>query len=867
MRTALIIFLCPFICFSQISITDNFSDGDFSNNPVWSGDTSMFIVNGTFELQLNDNAAGSSYLSTSSQIAENAYWNFRMRMDFNPSSSNYAKVYLLSDQPDLSSVINGYYVRFGGSSADRISLYRQDGNISNVIAESGDDWLDVAAVDVAIKVTRDSLGLWLLAADTSGGSNYSVLDSVVDSTYNSSQFVGIHCSYTVTRADKFYFDDFVLAGKAYSDLTSPSVLSLDILDSTGLRLQFSEALDSAAAKDIANYQINGSIGLPVASVLNMQNPTEVDLRFSSVIQENKQYDLYLSGIKDLFGNELNDTLDFVRYKALEYQIIITELMVDPSPVVGIPPNALPEREYVEIYNRSGFPINLFGWVLQTGNIGERLGDFELDSGEYVVITKDDGVSEFPSGISVMGLDMSSTALANSGATVSLLSPVGVLVNTVSYTDEWYHDANKENGGWSLELIDTENFCGANDNWSASVGSVGGTPGIVNSVNGKIIDTILPVISRVAILGDSTLGIYFSKRMDEFMLGDSLNYSISPELHVKGVNTVFPKVDGVIIYFAEKIEEGVSYELWFNKLPSDCRGNLMIRDTIVFAIPEVPGTGEVLINEVLFNPYSQGSDFVEIYNYSNSVFDLSKLLFGNWNEMTNSFDNTMPILDESFLFGPGEYVVISEDIEFLRENYVIKNAKALVESNAVPSMPDDEGSIAVVTSDLKTVCDYFEYSDDMQLQVLQSDEGVSLERISFSKSTQDKDNWHSGAEGVGFATPGYENSMVYQGLTKGKVFLDPKVFSPNQDGYHDILSINYSFAQSGNVVKLSVWNSGGVLVRELLGNTNVGQGGFFTWDGTDDNSQLVNSGIYIIVLECFNPNGDREVFKETCVLSL
>lgn len=867
MRTALIIFLCPLICFSQISITDDFSDGDFSNNPVWIGDSAKFVVNGAYELQLNDVAAGSAYLSTSSQIADNASWNFRVRMDFNPSSSNYAKVYLLSDQSDLSGSINGYYVRLGGSSADRISLYRQDGNVSTVIAESGDDWLDVAAVDVSIKVTRDSLGLWMLAADTLDGVNYVALDSVVDSTYSSSQFMGIQCNYTATRADKFFFDDFNLTGKAYFDLAPPSIISLDVLDSTGLKLQFSEALDSATANDISNYQVNGSLGLPIYAVLNHQDSTEVELRFSSVIQINKRYYLYLSGIKDLFGNVLNDTLDFMRYKAQANQIIITELMVDPSPVVGIPPNALPEREYVEIYNRSGFSINLFGWVLQTGSSGERLAGIELGPGEYLLITKDDGVSEFPPGISVMGLDMSSTALTNSGTTVSLLSPVGVLVNTVSYTDEWYHDPNKENGGWSLELIDTGNFCGGKENWSASASSVGGTPGLINSVNGKIIDTISPVISRVAILGDSTIGIYFSKRMDESMLGDSLNYSINPKLNIKSVNTVFPKVDRVIIKFAEKIEEGVSYQLWFNDLISDCSGNIVTHDTVIFAIPEVPAVGEVLINEVLFNPYSQGSDFVELYNYSDKVFDLGKLLLGNWNEMTNSVENPIPISDESFLFGPGEYAVISEDIGFLRANYVIRNPKALVESSAVPSMPDDEGSVAVVTSDLKTVCDYVKYSDDMQLQVLQSDEGVSLERISFSKSTQDRDNWHSAAEGVGFATPGYKNSMAYQGISKGEVTIDPKVFSPNQDGYHDILNINYSFARPGNVLTLSVWNSRGLLVRKLQENTNVGQEGFFTWDGTDDNSRLMNSGIYIIVLEYFNVNGDSEVFKETCVLSL
>src|SRR5690606_30995794 len=185
-------------------------------------------------------------------------------------------------------------------------------------------------------------------------------------------------------------------------------------------------------------------------------------------------------------------------------------------------------------------------------------------------------------------------------------------------------------------------------------------------------------------------------------------------------------------------------------------------------------------------------------YSNKVFDLNKLLLGNWNTTSQSIENPEPISSESYLFAPGEYVAISSDIEFLNTNYTVKKPKTLLKSDAVPSMDDTEGSIAVGTSDLSTVCDYLEYIDDMHLAVLQSDEGVSLERISFAKAAQENDNWHSAAEGVGFATPGYVNSMAYQMISKGKVSLDPKVFSPNQDGYNDILKINYAFQNAGNV---------------------------------------------------------------------
>ncbi len=56
-------FLALTLCFNA-QLSDNFSDGDFTQNPVWQGSTGDFIVNGAGELQLNSALAGASYLST-----------------------------------------------------------------------------------------------------------------------------------------------------------------------------------------------------------------------------------------------------------------------------------------------------------------------------------------------------------------------------------------------------------------------------------------------------------------------------------------------------------------------------------------------------------------------------------------------------------------------------------------------------------------------------------------------------------------------------------------------------------------------------------------------------------------------------------
>ena len=122
MKKLLLILLClPMIGFGQF--TDDFSDGDFTNNPTWIGDNTRFEVDTNFSLHLNDTAASTSSLVTQSQAIINGEWIFSVSLDFSPSTNNFAKVYLASDMIDLSGSLNGMYVKIGG----------QSGNIDNGI--------------------------------------------------------------------------------------------------------------------------------------------------------------------------------------------------------------------------------------------------------------------------------------------------------------------------------------------------------------------------------------------------------------------------------------------------------------------------------------------------------------------------------------------------------------------------------------------------------------------------------------------------------------------------------------------------------------------------------------------------------------
>ncbi|MGB0368548.1 MAG: hypothetical protein ACPGD8_04030, partial [Flavobacteriales bacterium] len=102
MRNIQTVFLALFIGFLPNAVTaqvsDDFSDNDFTANPAWTGETTKFEVDGNQKLHLNaPSESDTAYLSTPSQAIDDATWEFLVELDFNPSSSNVARVYLASN--------------------------------------------------------------------------------------------------------------------------------------------------------------------------------------------------------------------------------------------------------------------------------------------------------------------------------------------------------------------------------------------------------------------------------------------------------------------------------------------------------------------------------------------------------------------------------------------------------------------------------------------------------------------------------------------------------------------------------------------------------------------------------------------------
>ena len=544
-------------------------------------------------------------------------------------------------------------------------------------------------------------------------------------------------------------------------------------------------------------------------------------------------------------------------------MLINEIFPDPEPQVG-----LPAAEYIELYNRSNKAINLKNWELsKAGVTGATLANYLLLPDSFIIITSSTTGIDFAAFSNVMQVS-SFPALTNTGDQLLLKDNNATLIHYLSYDDTWYHDDAKKNGGWSLELIDADNPCNGKENWRASLDATGGTPGKKNSVVALNPDTIFPQLVRAALDDNNTLLLYFSEPLNNGNASNISNYVISNGVGSPLLALPIPyNYQTVRLEFGQNFQSGIIYSVRVSNL-ADCSGNTIgMSDSARFAIPEKAAANDIIINEILFNPKTSGYDFVELYNRSNKVVDLKQLdvLEKDISNPEIILEQASPVTGESYLLFPQEFVVLSQNIENIKQNYFTENTNALLEVSSLPNY-DNNQSICLLRNHNGITLDSLAYDHNWHFALLDVEDGVSLERIDYNKPTQDKSNWHSAASTAGFATPTYRNSQFSQtGITDDGIKIEPEVFTPDNDGDKDFTFINYKFTEAGYTLNAKVYDAKGREIRTLARSELLGSEGKLMWDGIDDNNQKARVGIYIVYVEVFNLQGKVKHIKKQVVL--
>jgi len=859
----LLLLILPLLCLGQFN--DNFSDGDFTQNPQWIGDQSLFVVENNI-LKLNSVSGNdSTYLSTASSIINDTEWNFWVRLAFTPSNNNHPRIYLVSDNANLRAPLNGYFLRIGKDGTDnkRIYFFRQSGTTATEIFTGATNIASGTNNILRIKVTRNAAGVWNFFCDPQGGQAFVSQGSVSDNTHTSTSWFGVLCKYTSSNINKFYFDDFYV-GPIIVDVTPPSITAVSAISANQLEVTFSEAVELNSAENTNHYNVNLGIGNPFLAERSSTNFSKVTLHFTNNFTQALTYTLTATNISDLNNNIMGmGSMPFTFFTPSLHDVVFNELMADPTPVVG-----LPEYEYIELYNRTNLPVNIKNWILRHGTTDRTLPDAIIPPDSFIVLTSPAAfphLSSYGNVVEVTGL--STTALTNAGTTLVLLDNNNEIIHAVAYSETWYADNSKKDGGWSLEQIDPNNPCGGSQNWKASINPSGGTPGRRNSINASNTDITPPEIVRIGVIDSVTIEVFFSERMKLATINNVQDYTIDNNIGQPiQLTQNAPLYQSVVLKLNAQILPQTTYKLTVSNTLEDCVGNLMgDKNFAFFGLSEKPLPNDIVINEILFNPPTNGVDFVEIYNRSNKIIDLIDLRLTSKDTIINELTSIRVITEGSYLMFPGEYIVLTTHINRVTNFFYAPLPNKIISMSSLPAFNNASG-IAVLADIANVEIDMLIYDEKMHYPLLTTYKGVSLERIHYDRPSNDKTNWHSAAAGVGYATPTYKNSQFGQFVSADDaISLYPDIFSPDNDGHNDVLNIAYKFEEPGYVANIMIYDARGRQIRYLVKNELLGTEGVFSWDGITDGNLKATIGIYIVYVEVFNTKGDVKKYKKTTVL--
>ena len=866
-KVILLALLMPFAAFGQI--VENFESGNVNNwvqstEGRWKADTTKSISGG-FSLHhvFNNSVAGTDRIGIpikNLHLSEGlTRWTFLVRYDYDPSSSNNWLVFLMSDAgPSAMSPnegANGFAIGVNLSgSDDTLRLWKVKGNVVTTVVNCQINWQTGIgiAIEVKINVERTQEGNWFVSV-------YRLNDNLIgtgsgtDNELFSPAWFGVNYRYTSTCDRLLWLDDINIEGNFYEDSEAPVVTGCQASGKNSVEISFNEPL----ADDLmipGNFSLNVSENRSVS--VKMTNALTYIVEFAEMLINKSKNNLIINKICDNSGNCIqNIQVPFSPVWAETGDVIISEIMADPLPEVS-----LPGKEFLEITNRTDYSFSLKNWKLFTEGQDFLFPETTIKPSEIRIICLSKDTSLFSKYGRVTGLKQF-PSLADGGKMLCLYDSTGTLIHGVEYSSDWYGSELKSGGGWSLEMVDTRDPFFYEGNWIVSSSRKGGTPGSVNSVSYSNPDISFYGVQNVFPADSLNISLRFSEpvlalpeKITSIMIGG------------KGIIDIYP-TDPLFREFSIKpvdpLLRGEVYQLEISGDIKDFAGNWMQKGNFSFGLPEPSASGDILFNELLFNPLPGDPDYMELFNCSGKVIDASRLQFVSVSDGTGDTSQTVTVSDEKRCIMPGSYYAITTDRERISDRYFSSDPEYLFETGSLPSMSDNEGHLILYNRELERIDEIF-YNEKMHYSLLAGHDGVAIEKTGPRNRSEEAINWHSASESAGWGTPGAPNSVfVDLPATSDKVIFSSSKITPDNDGYEDILAIQFNLTGNGNVVSVTVFDETGNYVKKIATNLLAGQEASLIWDGTTDDGSPVNTGIYIVLITLYDDTGKTDKWKKVC----
>lgn len=773
----------PLLVYSQFQ--EGFDGPDITSKNVWQGDLSDFIINEDGWLELvGDSVKSSSKLQVSLAFSDTMVWQFDVKMDFIPSNYNHIRFNLLTDRLSVVGIDETYYVQIG-SNNKTISLrrLRETESTPKRYIEQELDILKTNNVKLRVKVTLENSKKWTLYVQEAGKSFFSSIGTF-EQKLQSKQLKYIKSGFDFHYSQKkrgHYIDNIEVSSRIipHEEPNIPTesevqFVDIEAINYTGAKLNFSAPIDI----NNANFYAEGE-GFESKEIINrkkLYNANSVIIDFPHELALNTPYTFYWEGIVDQLGLPVKDgnvSVKLVNEESGEEEetpetpeeqpevpiesypekaVRINEVMADPKGLT-----ALPETEYIELYNTCDSSIDLSSWELHYGNNSVALTGIKIPAHEWIVLYRSGREIEAGNG-QACPLDKFPSALANTGKELSLYDGSGKQI------DQYTYPKAKPACSWEY----------SEEGWHLSTDPRGGTPGEANSG---------------------------AKENEE-----------EPE------------------------EEPNEPEEETNPEPE---------------IPEAlqPQPGDIIFNELLPEPFVDGSEYIELYNRSKQELSLKDVCIST-RKTDGSLNTRYPLEAYPQTLQAGDYLLLTKSIEGVENFYSLPASLNWLECK-LPVLSNTGSTVVLYREDGEIIIDEVSYSPKWHAPTVKNKKGVALERKDPDKDSQNADNWTSAASSAGFGTPGLENSQYLSEETEtDSEEIDDPIYQPT-----GTFQIPYRLNQSGYMARGWIFDLSGRKVALIADNTLLGTQGYLEWNGKGRDGSPLNTGIYIIYLELWHPGGN------------
>jgi len=365
--------------------------------------------------------------------AEDAVWNFKAAYQFAPSANNHWAVLITENclPGDDGSISSGLIlgVNYIGNS-DEISVWEVRGGVLSEILNTGINWQESVhpGVPVELKLSAQDRGAYTLRIEMADGSWLE--QGFSSQALENPNIFSLWYKYTSSYDQGLWLDDLCIAGNFLEDTKPPAISSIYMMSSREMEVEMDEPVTWG---EEADWQVGGM----QCAVQNSPLSGNIKLGLPDHLEAGRDYLLGYPRLSDIYGNErVSGTYNF--YYPRPYDLLISEIMADPTPGIG-----LPETEYLSILNASGRLTSIKEWILIVNGRSCRLPSMQIKEGEEVVLLPEGSAEVFADILPVQGI-ASFPALNNQGAELVLCNATGTLVHAVHYLAEW-HDPDKRDG--------------------------------------------------------------------------------------------------------------------------------------------------------------------------------------------------------------------------------------------------------------------------------------------------------------------------------------------------------------------------------------------------------------------------------------